>query len=147
METKMDMNMNMRPWLTCWSLIVFGVIAGGCSDMPEITRTGKVQTVLIGRSLTPQEVMVRPGDEVRWSNQRMGKVRVEFINRIEHQVSCNDGFNGIAGMGTDKTAELEQNESASLCFSQAGEKPYVVRLDSTSPSGEQTLSGTVLVRR
>ncbi|GKS58000.1 hypothetical protein YTPLAS18_15270 [Nitrospira sp.] len=137
--------MNMRVWFRWYSVIVCAVVLGGCSDLPEITRTGKVKNVVIRTVLTPQEVTVRPGDEIRWTNQRMGKVRVEFINRIENQISCNDGFNRIAGLGTDKTAELSQNESASLCFSQAGEKPYVVRLDSTSPSGEQTLSGKVMV--
>ena len=129
------------------TLMLLTMVGGvGCSDLPEITRTGKVRNVVIGSALSPTEVSVRPGDEVRWINQRTGEVRVEFINRIGHQISCNDGFHQLAGMGTDKTADLSENESASLCFSQAGEKPYIVRLESTAPSGERTLSGTVRVQ-
>ena len=43
------------------------------------------------------------------------------------------------------TAKLSKNETASLCFRDAGELKFVVRAESSQPSGEQNLAGTVTI--
>lgn len=130
--------------ITPIGFIALGLITA-CSGTPEITRTGNVKNIIIRDGITPEELTVRTGDEVRWINQRMGDIRVEFIEPINRQISCNKGFHVLAGMGTDNTADLGQDQTASICFTQVGTKRYVVRMDSTAPSGEKSQTGTVTV--
>ena len=118
-------------------------VLGACSDMPQVTRTGTVKNIIVAEDISPKQLTVHAGDEVRWTNQRTGEIRVEFIQPIKRQISCNNGFHAFAGMGTDNTASLSQDQSASLCFTQSGTKRYIVRMDSTGPSGEKSTTGTV----
>lgn len=125
------------------SMVILGLAA--CTTMAEVTRTGKVTNVVVRDAVTPQVVIVSAGEEVRWVNQRTGTIRIEFIDPLEKWVSCNDGFHRFIGIGQDQAANLVPNGTASLCFNQAGEKRYVVRMESTTPSGEKNLSGVVTI--
>ena len=52
---------------------------------------------------------------------------------------------GAGSKRTEYTAKLGSNESASICFRDAGEVKYVVRAASNDPIGEQNLAGTISV--
>ena len=125
--------------------MLMGVGLAACTNMPDVTRTGKVTNVIVRDDITPKDVTVSAGDEVRWINQRTGAIRVEFIDPIANRITCNNGFNRFMGMGQDQTANLGPDGTASLCFSQKGAKRYVVRMDSTTPGGETNVSGSVKV--
>ena len=129
-----------------WAGIACAMALMACSQMPEVTRTGKVANVTVREGLDPQTITVAAGDEVRWINQRTGDVRIEFIDSIANQISCTRGFHVVAGLGHDNTAALNPDETASLCFSQVGTKRYIVRMESTKPGGEQSLNGTVEIQ-
>jgi hypothetical protein len=61
-------------------------------------------------------------------------------------LSCQRNFGGLMGGDRNQyTAKLSSNESASLCFRRGGEIKYVVRADSTLPSGEANIAGTIMV--
>jgi len=119
---------------------------GGGSGIPTVTRTGMVKDIIIREDVTPATVTVNPGDEIRWINKRQGEARVVFLDPVTEMLSCQRNFGGLMGGDRNQyTAKLSSNDSASLCFRRAGEIKYVVRADSTLPSGEANIPGTIMV--
>jgi len=122
------------------------VLVLGCQGMPTVTRTGDVKDAIIGDSLASEEIAVNPGDEVRWVNKRGAPVRVILIDPVsDKQVSCKSNFGGW--MTPSDTAQLSTNETASICFRDAGTFRYTVRMESARTAGEQNVSGVVKVGR
>ena len=115
--------------------------------MPTLTRTGEVKDVIIRDVVEPTSVTANPGDEIRWVNKRQGDVRVILLNSTGENIVCQRNFGGQMGgpKSTEFTAKLGSNESASICFRNAGDVKYVVRAASNDPIGEQNLAGTVSV--
>ena len=122
------------------------VFMSGCQSVPTVTRTGDVKDIIVGDNLTAGNVTVNPGDEVRWVNKRTAPVRVVVIDSLsDKQVSCKNNFGGWRTSGD--TAELATNESASLCFRDAGMFRYTVRMKSSTTTGELNVPGVVQVGR
>ena len=120
------------------------VLALGCQGMPTVTRTGDVKDVTIGDDLTSGDIAVNPGDEVRWVNKRTAPVRVVLIDPVsDKQVSCKNNFGGL--MTSSDTAKLATNETASICFRDAGTFRYTVRMESARTAGELNVPGIVKV--
>jgi plastocyanin len=119
---------------------------GGGNGMPTVTRTGMVKDVIIRDDVSPTTLTANTGDEVRWINKRQGPARVVFLNPVMEQLSCQRNFGGMMGANKNQyTAYLDSNESASLCFENAGEVKYVVRAESNLPTGEINIPGTITV--
>ena len=120
------------------------VLVLGCQGMPTVTRTGDVKDVIIGDNLASGEITVNPGDEVRWVNKRSAPVRVILIDPVSNkQVSCKSNFGGW--MTSGDTAQLTTNETASICFRDAGTFRYTVRMESSRTAGELNVSGVIKV--
>ena len=120
------------------------VLVLGCQGMPTVTRTGDVKDVIIGDNLASGEITVNPGDEVRWVNKRSAPVRVVLIDPVsDNQVSCKSNFGGW--MTSSDTAQLATNESASVCFRDAGSFRYIIRMASARTAGELNVSGVIKV--
>lgn len=118
----------------------------GGSSMPSVTRTGMVKDIIIREEVTPATVTVNPGDEIRWINKRQGNARVVFLDPVQEMLSCQRNFGGLMGANPNQyTASLGSNDSASVCFKNPAEVKYVVRADSTLPSGEINILGTIQV--
>ncbi len=116
----------------------------GCQGMPTVTRTGDVKDIMIGDDLTSGYIAVGPGDEVRWINKRSAPVRIIFLDpEWDKQLSCKNNFGGL--MTRSDTAELATNETASVCFRDAGTFRYTVRMESDRASGDINVSGIVKV--
>jgi len=81
------------------------------------------------------------GDEIRWTNKLMTRVRITFSDYVLNKVSCRSNFGGHYYSGAD--ADLRPNESASLCFHQPGTIHYVVRME--HPNGNIDESGQIQV--
>ena len=125
-------------------LSLAGVLVLGCQGMPTVTRTGDVKDVIIGDSLASGEITVNPGDEVRWVNKRSAPVRVILIDPVsDKQVSCKSNFG--EWMTPSDTAKLSTNETASICFRDAGTFRYTVRIESARTAGELNVSGVIKV--
>ena len=128
------------------------IVLTGCQhmlvrdSMPTVTRTGDVKDVVIRDSVSPATVTANPGDEIRWINKRQGDVRVIFLNPVMEQLTCERNFGGLMGAERNQyTAKLGTNDTASLCFRSPGEVKYVVRAESSDPSGEQNIPGTITI--
>jgi plastocyanin len=114
-----------------------------CSDLPTVTRTGAVNDVMIGDQLTPTELTVNAGDEVRWINKRNGPVRIVFLDGVSNRLSCNKGFGGMTVKSG--SAALDPNETVSICFKNPGYYRYMIRMESASTSGELNAPGAIRV--
>lgn len=128
------------------------IVLAGCQhtlvrdSMPTVTRTGDVKDVVIRDNVSPQTLTAKPGDEIRWINKRQGDVRVIFLNPVMEQLTCQRNFGGFMGADRNQyTAKLGTNDTASLCFRSPGEVKYVVRAESSDPSGEQNIPGTIRI--
>jgi hypothetical protein len=116
----------------------------GCQGTPTVTRTGDVKDIIIGDNLTSGDIAVSPGDEVRWVNKRTAQVRVVFIDAVlDKQLSCKNNFGGW--MTPSDTAQLATNETASVCFRDAGTFRYTVRMESARTTGELNVPGVIKV--
>ena len=120
------------------------VLVLGCQGTPTVTRTGDVKDVPIGDNLASGDITVNPGDEVRWVNKRTAPVRVVLIDPVsDKQVSCKSNFGGLMTPGD--TAKLATNETASICFRDAGTFRYTVRMESSRTAGELNVPGVIKV--
>lgn len=116
----------------------------GCEGTPTVTRTGDVKDIIIGDNLTSGDIAVSPGDEIRWVNKRTAPVRVVFIDPVlDKQLSCNNNFGGW--MTPSGTAQLATNQTASVCFRDAGTFRYTVRMESARTTGELNVPGVIKV--
>ena len=125
-----------------WAILLF--LPLGCESLPTVTRTGEVKDIIIGEKLSSAELLVSPGDEVRWINKRTAPVRVVFLDQMPNsRVSCKNNFGGW--MTPSDTAKLDTNDTASACFRDPGYVRYVVRMKTAAPSGEANVPGVVKV--
>lgn len=117
---------------------------GGGNGTPTVTRTGEVKDIIIQDTVSPEIVTANPGDEIRFINKRQGDARVIFLLPVEGQLSCQRGFGGLMNANKNQyTAKLDSNETASVCFKFPMEIKYVVRAESSLPTGEVNIPGTI----
>lgn len=115
------------------------LLAGCATTIPASTRSGRIMDVKVGEAISPQEITLERGDEVRWINGRNDSLKIEFVNSLAGNLSCANHFTG-------STTTISSNGSASLCFSSAGSYTYTARMDSSISGGEKNLRGLVIVR-
>jgi plastocyanin len=126
-------------------LVTAGCAAvAGTSRIQETTRTGAIHDVKFEERMTPVELRVQPGDEVRWVNQRSTSVTVEFLEDALDDVVCQSGFSNLLRR-QQEAATIRPNESASLCFGRVGTVTYNARMDSPVAGGQMIESGTISV--
>lgn len=99
--------------------------------------------------MTPANLRVQPGDEVRWVNQRTTPVTVEFLAGALDTVTCESGFSarGLSNLRgkLQESATIAPNETASLCFSAPGTVSYNARMDSAVAGGQVIEAGTLRI--
>ena len=94
--------------------------------------------------MTPVDLGVQAGDEIRWANQRSTPVTVEFLGDALDDVTCQSGFSSLL-LRQQESAAIEPNESASLCFGTVGTVTYNARMESPVAGGQLIESGTINV--
>lgn len=116
----------------------------GTSGIASTSRTGAVHDVKFEEHMTPANLRVQPGDEVRWVNQRSTPVTVEFLGAALDDVTCQVGFSSLLRR-QQESAEISPNETASLCFGRVGTVTYNARVESPVAGGQLIESGTIRV--
>ena len=123
--------------------------AAGCAGIATTTRTGNIHDVKFEERMTPANLRVQPGDEVRWVNQRTTPVTVEFLAGALDTVTCESGFSarGLSNLRgkLQESTTIAPNESASLCFSAPGTVSYNARMDSAVAGGQVIEAGTLRI--
>ena len=124
----------------------------GCAGMPigssglhDTSRTGKVYDINItGNEITPKELAVQPGDEIRWVNHRTLPVQLAFTDPLErHKLSCERHFAGLTGV--THSTKIGANDSASLCFATPGVLTFMARMEDNVPGNETIATGSIEV--
>lgn len=123
--------------------VAVGLCVTACG-VPSVTRTAVVKDVVIGDDLSPQSMLVHPGDEIRWINIRKGDVELDVPNLRQNELSCQRGFGNWLGQ-TLESVDLEPNDTASLCFKDPSVVHYVVRAKTILLGGKNLLSGSVSI--
>ncbi|MDO9116563.1 MAG: hypothetical protein Q7U39_01280 [Nitrospira sp.] len=119
------------------------LLAAACAG-PMTTRTGAVHDIRVAEGPEPADLVVNPGDEVRWVNSRTLPLRVDLVNVNSEDVSCQHGFSNLFGMYRE-LATIEPNGTASACFSKAGVVQYNLRMDSALPGGRKIVPGIIRI--
>jgi plastocyanin len=132
--------------MTCAALLAIAGCAAiaGTAGIASATRTGAIHDVSFEERMTPTELWVRPGDEIRWVNQRSTPVTVQFLEDALDNVTCQSGFSSVLRR-QQESAVIRPNESASLCFGKVGTVTYNARMDSPVAGGQMIESGTIHV--
>lgn len=116
----------------------------GTSGIADNTRTGSIHDVRFEERMSPGNMRVRVGDEVRWINQRSTAVKLEFLEGSLEDVVCQSGFSSLLRR-QQESATIKPNDSASLCFGETGTVRYNARMDSPVAGGQMIESGTIRV--
>jgi plastocyanin len=129
--------------------VLLAITAGCATTLPTTTRTGSIHEVKFEERMTPTNLRIAPGDEVRWINQRSEPVTVEFLGSALGEVSCERGFadrsfaNPMGRIREETT--IQPNDSVSLCFTTVGTVTYNARMQANVAGGETIESGTIRV--
>lgn len=123
-----------------FALVLSAVACAG----PATTRTGAVHDIRVTEGPEPADLVVNPGDEVRWVNSRTLPLRVDLVNVNSEDVSCQRGFSNLFGMYRE-SATIQPNDSGSACFSKAGVVNYNLRMDSALPGGRKIVPGIIRI--
>lgn len=130
----------------------------GCSSPPPFptsSLTGAILDVKIGEALHPNEIVAKPGDEVRWVNTTSDSVDISFVKPLDGVVSCQKGFVSagwgylIAGESSSPefiiVTTVHRDEYASLCFATPGTYAYIARMKTAAAGRTIRMAGTVKV--
>lgn len=116
----------------------------GTGGISSSSRTGAIHDVKFEERMTPANIRVQVGDEIRWVNQRSTPVTVEFLGDALDDVVCQSGFSSLLRR-QQESATIEPNKSASLCFGKVGTVTYNARMESPVAGGQTIESGTIRV--
>jgi plastocyanin len=139
---------SVKSLMICVALLAIAGCAtiAGTGGIASTTRTGKIHDVKFEERMTPENLRVQPGDEIRWVNQRSTPVTVEFLGDALDDVTCQSGFSSLLRR-QQESASIQPNESASLCFGKVGTVTYNARMESPVAGGQIIESGTIHIDR
>lgn len=120
------------------------LLVAGCTSLPVSSRTAAVHDVNIAEALSADNLMVHPGDEVRWINMRKDVAQIEIPNLKAEDLACQREFSNWMG-SVQEVVVLKPNESASLCFKKPAVMNYNVRADTALAGSKKILSGVIKV--
>lgn len=135
---------SMKSLMVCMALLAAAgcTAIAGTAGIASASRTGKIHDVRFEERMSPVNIQVEPGDEIRWVNHRSTQVTVEFLGDALDDVTCQSGFSSLLRR-QQESAAIGPNESASLCFGKVGKVTYNARMDSPVAGGQLIESGTI----
>ena len=120
-------------------LLASGWLAA-CAGLPATSRSGAVHDILITEDrVSPQDLVVHIGDEVRWVNRRVSPVWVYFFRDSLDEVSCVRGFSLF--WGNEEEAVIKPGQSVSVCFAREDAISYTVQSEQTVMRGSTAGEG------
>lgn len=125
------------------ALLCLGIVSG-CASASTVNPSIRTHFIQIREQVSPQDLYVSVGDEVRWQNLRPDPVKVRLLSHHRLDlVSCEKGFTRFGAM--EDTATIPPREYVSLCFAKPGTVQYNVWLNSTDPRGRITPTANIQV--
>jgi hypothetical protein len=104
----------------------------------------RAHLVEIRDEISPQDLYVNVGDEIRWHNLRAEPVKIGLLNHPQlNLVSCERGFSRFGQV--QDTATIPAQEYVSLCFSKPGIVEYNVWMNLDDPYRSMTPTAKIQV--
>jgi hypothetical protein len=125
-------------------VLTIGMGQYGCTSLPPSSRTAAVHDVKIEEGLSAENLLVQPGDEIRFINLRKQEALLEIPNLKAEDLACQREFSNWMG-SVHETVVLKSNESASLCFKKPAVMKYNVRVDTASAGTKKVFPGVIKV--
>lgn len=127
-STMSSLRVNLMALMACAMLSL-----SACTGLPTEGQTGRTAIVTIADGeVSPRDITVQPGDEVRLLNGRDRPVWIYFAPDPK-ALSCQRGFS--FSWGVEEVAKVPPGEFASICFSSPGEYGYRVQSQPTVRGG------------
>ena len=144
----MSIKSRTKGWLIGAALLTLAGCSAiaGTTGIADSSRTGVIHEVRFAEQMTPTNLLVQVGDEVRWVNQRSGPVLVQFLGDALDDVVCQVGFSSVLRR-QQESATIRPNESVSLCFGRIATVTYNARMDSPVAGGQTIESGVIRIAR
>lgn len=135
-----------------WSVLVMAallpsvLLGSGCESTPESAQSGQVLYVQIRDEVSPQDLHVSIGDEIRWQNLRSEPVKIGLLDTDElEDAACARGFKRFGLL--DNFAIIPPNDYVSLCVSHRGTIQYNVWMDPDDMLHSMTRTATIHIDR
>jgi len=103
------------------------LLLSGCVSASVPSVSSPVHYVRIERTVTPWDLSVGVGDEIRWVNLTGSTITV-FFDAGRSAVSCRNGFRQAP-----VAASIPPDDYLSLCAKQPGLLSYAVKLKTSGP--------------
>lgn len=121
-------------------LLAGGWLISACASLPTTSRSGAVHDIVITEDrISPQDLIVQIGDEVRWVNHRLNPVWVYFFRDTLDEVSCANGFSLF--WANEEEAVIAPGQSVSVCFAKEDAISYTVQSEQTVIRGSTAGEG------
>jgi hypothetical protein len=126
-------------------LALFLLVQAGCSTSAE-RAAPPVHYIQIRDTITPMDLYVSVGDQVRWQNLRGESVKVGLLPGVDlEKTSCEKGFRSFGVM--EDFVTIKPRDYVSLCFIQPGLVRYNVWMDPKDPKGRITRTAVIHIER
>lgn len=115
-----------------------------CAALPAPPPDSEVRYVRIEERVTPRDLYVYVGEEVRWQNLRPTPIKIGLLgNKVFDRTTCAQGFTRLGRL--EDFVTIEPGEYVSLCFSKTGIIRYNIWLEPANPRGPISRTGRVHV--
>jgi hypothetical protein len=120
-------------------------LSTGCSSSAN-RATSPIHYIQIRDTISPMDLYVSVGDQVRWQNLRGEPVKIGILPGVDlEKTSCEKGFRNFGVM--DDFVTIKPREYVSLCFVRPGLVRYNVWLDLNDTKGNITRTAVIHIER
>ncbi|HEX2055207.1 MAG TPA: hypothetical protein VHF07_01860 [Nitrospiraceae bacterium] len=120
-------------------------LGAGCSHAVD-RATSPVHYIQIRDTITPMELYVSVGDQVRWQNLRGEPVKIGLLPGVDlDKATCEKGFRRFGVL--DDFVTIKPREYVSLCFTRPGLVRYNVWMDPKDSKGNITRTAVIHIDR
>jgi hypothetical protein len=117
----------------------------GCAHSAD-RATSAVHYIQIRDTISPMDLYVSVGDQVRWQNLRGESVKIGLLPGVDlEKTSCEKGFRNFGVM--DDFVTIKPRDYVSLCFVRPGLVRYNVWMDPKDTKGNITRTAVIHVER
>ena len=121
------------------------IAAAGCAKHTE-RADSHVHYVQIRDTITPMDLYVSVGDQVRWQNLRGEPVKIGLLPGVDlEKTSCEKGFRNFGIM--EDFVTIKPRDYVSLCFVRPGLVRYNVWMDPQDSKGNITRTAVIHIER
>ena len=117
----------------------------GCSNLAD-RAASPVHYIQIRDTISPMDLYVSVGDQVRWQNLRGEPVKIGLLPGVDlSKTSCEKGFKNFGVM--EDFVTIKPRDYVSLCFVRPGLVRYNIWMDPNDTKGNITRTAVIHIER